>query len=110
MHALQITIIIFSVFALSRLILRRRDRAVPLGEFIFWSVIWLGAIIVSLFPQVIIAAAEKTGFSRAIDLIIIVTVLTLFYLQFRLYVKVEQQSQDITRLVREIALREKKRK
>ncbi|MBD3209158.1 DUF2304 family protein [Candidatus Woesearchaeota archaeon] len=109
-HVLQIIIILFSIFALSRLILRRRDRAVPLGELIFWSIIWLGAIAIALFPELVASVANKTGFSSAIDLVIIVTVLVLFYLQFRLYVKVEQQQQDITRLVRQIALQRKKKK
>ena len=109
-HLLQIIIIAFSAFALSRLLIRRKDRAVRLGETLFWSVIWIGAILIAIFPGVVNAMAQNAGIGSTIDLIMIVTVLTLFYLQFRLYVKVEQQAQDITRLVREIALRERKGK
>lgn len=106
---IQILIVAFSLFALSRLIIRRKDRSVPLGEFIFWSVIWLGAIVLVLFPDVLTAAADKTGIGRAIDLVVYTAVIAIFYLIFRLYVKVEQQQQDITRLVRKIALQGKKK-
>lgn len=110
MQPLQIIVIIFSLFALSRLILRKNERSVPLGEFIFWFIIWTGAVLIALFPSYINAAAENAGVSNTIDLILMVTTLTLFYLQFRLYVKVEQQGQETTRLVREIALQKKKEK
>ncbi|MFP4524512.1 MAG: DUF2304 family protein [Candidatus Woesearchaeota archaeon] len=105
---LQVIIILFSLFALSRLVLRRKDRAIPLGELIFWAVIWLGAITLSIFPNLLSSAADQTGVESTINLIIAIAIIILFYLQFRLYVKVEQQGQDITRLVREISLRGKK--
>jgi len=105
---LQVIVIVFSLFALSRLVLRRKDRAIPLGELIFWAVIWLGAIFLAIFPSVFNSAANRTGVENTINLIIAVAIIILFYLQFRLYVRVEQQGQDITRLVREISLRGKK--
>ena len=105
---LQVIVIVFSLFALSRLVLRRKDRAIPLGELIFWAVIWLGAIFLAIFPSVFNSAANRTGVENTINLIIAVAIITIFYLQFRLYVRVEKQGQDITRLVREISLRGKK--
>jgi len=81
---------------------------VPLGEFIFWSTVWGGAIIVAAFPESISIIAQKTGIGKAVDFIMYATIITLFYLQFRLYVKVEKQQQDITLLVRKISLKKKK--
>lgn len=105
---LQVIVIAFSAFALSRLFLRRKDRAIPLGELIFWTIIWAGAILLAIFPSVFSTAASKTGVENTINLIIAVAIIILFYLHFRLHVRQEKQAQDITRLVRELALRRKK--
>lgn len=109
MHPLQIIGIAFGAFALSRLILRRRERAVMLGEALFWGAIWTALILISAVPS-IIDPVRVTGIGRAIDALVYVSIIALFYVNFRLYVKVEKQGQDITRLVREITLQEKKKK
>ena len=109
MQLLQIIGIVFGAFAFSRLILRRRDRTVTLGETLFWSVVWLGLIAVSVAPS-ILNQAKISGITRAIDILVYLGIIALFYVNFRLYVKVEKQGQDITRLVRQIALQEKKEK
>ena len=52
------------------------------------------------------------GIARGADLIVYVSVVLLFYLIFRLYVKMEKIEQDVTKVVRKIAIDEtvKKRK
>lgn len=105
---IQVIIIAFSLFALSRLYLRKKERSVPIGELIFWTAIWLGAIAISIYPNIFSTAADRTGVESTFNLTITLAIIALFYLQFRLYVKVEQQGQDITRLVRELTLRGKK--
>jgi hypothetical protein len=107
---IQIIIIGFSFFALSRIILRRKEKSIPLGEFIFWSVIWTSAAIIAAAPNIMKIAANKTGVENSINLFTTITIIIIFYLLFRLYVKVEKQQQDITKLVREMALKKKKEK
>lgn len=105
LSVLQIIVVIFAVFAWSRAILRLRDRKISLGEFLFWTLIWAAVIVTSLLPQTADIAAGFFGVSRPIDLAVYVSIILLFYLIFRLYVKQEQQQQELTKLVREIAIK-----
>lgn len=104
--------IIFAVFAWTRVILRLKDKHIRLSEFIFWSVIWLLVIIVAFIPSVTTSLADLLGISSGISLLVYLSVIILFYLVFRLYVKLEHQEQEITQLTRGLAIKnfEKKRK
>ncbi len=107
---LQIVVVVFALFAWSRALLRLRDRKVSIGEFIFWSAIWTAVIVTSLLPQTADIASKFFGISRPIDLAVYISILLLLYLTFRIYVKHDQLEQEMTRLVREIAVRLPKKK
>ncbi len=108
--ALHIIVFVFILFAWSRAILRLRDHKISLGEFLFWTAIWGAVIATTLLPQTADTISNFFGISRPIDLAIYVSVILLLYLIFRLYVKHEQLEQELTKLVREIALRNPKHK
>lgn len=101
----QVFLILFLLFAVSRVILRFRDRKLHPGEFIFWFLLFLIAIIGVVFPDVTTKVANLLGIGRGSDLIIYASVATLFYLVFRLYIAVEDVRHEITELVRKIALK-----
>lgn len=107
---LQIVVVLFALFAWSRAMLRLRDRKISMAEFIFWTVIWMAVIVTSVLPKTADIAADLFGVQRPIDLAIYVSIILLFYLIFRVYVKQEQLTQEMTRLVREIAVRSPKKK
>lgn len=102
---LSLIIILFAAFALSRAALRLRDRRITFKEFAFWLLIWAGVIAVAIYPQMTSWVSQLVGVSRGADLLIYVGVLLLFYLVFRLYVKLDGLSQDLTRLTRAVAIK-----
>lgn len=106
----QIIGILFAVFAFSRIILRYRDKSIRANELLFWSIIWLGVICVALFPSIFVAASKLFGIGRGVDILLYLGMILIFYLIFRLYVRVEAQKREITSLVREIAFLQKKKK
>ncbi len=110
MSALQIIAIVFALFAWSRALLRLRDRKISPMEFTFWTVIWAVVIGTMLLPKTAEFISLSLGVERPIDLAVFVSLLLLFYLIFRLYVKHEQKEQELTKLVREVAIRSPKRK
>ena len=109
MEIIQIVIIIFALFALSRVFLRFKDNKLTRNEFIFWIVIWVAVIIVSIIPSITGVLSQKLGIGRGIDLLIYLSIIVLFYLMFRLYVKLESVEKEITALVRRVALDKKDR-
>jgi small membrane protein len=101
MEIIQIVIIIFALFAWSRSMLRWKDKSLNLKELSFWSLVWLLVIVVAVLPQ-------SVGFLRlfgasAFNVLVMLSILMLFYLIFRMYVKIDKLEQEITVLVREIA-------
>lgn len=110
MQAIQIIIIIFALFALSRAVLKFKDNKLTKNEFIFWIIIWCAVIIVAVIPYVISPISSIFGIGRGVDLIVYISIIVLFYLMFRLYVKLESVEKEITLVVRRIAMKNKPKK
>jgi len=110
MEIIQIIIILFALFALSRSVLRFKDKNIDYKGLIFWGLVWCLIIVVVIIPKTgIIISNLLVGSNSLLPLAYLSTVL-LFYLVFRLYVKLEGLRQENTLLVREIAKQEGKKK
>ena len=107
MILIQILLVAFALFAFSRVFLRFKDKRLARNEFIFWAIIWVGAIIILILPNSLSHLSNLLGISRPVDLIIYVSIALMFYLIFRLYVKIETAEQEITKIVREKAIKKK---
>ncbi|PIN80532.1 hypothetical protein COV16_00750 [Candidatus Woesearchaeota archaeon CG10_big_fil_rev_8_21_14_0_10_34_8] len=110
MTIIQLVGIIFAIFALSRVFLRYKDKSISAFELIFWSIVWMGVVTVALFPDIFTSLSKLLGIGRGVDTLLYVGMIVLFYLMFRLYVKIEGQQKDITKLVREIAIEKQNNK
>lgn len=107
---IQVIIIIFALFALSRTILRFKDEQITTLEFIFWSLVWIIGSIIVLNPNSTFYLANLFGIQRGVDVIVYISIVILFYLIFRIYVKIEKLEQDLTKIVRELAIGKDKKK
>jgi len=111
---IQFILILFLSFAFSRVYLRFREGTVHFGTFIFWSAIWILAMVGVLYPNFTTWLANKIGIGRGADAVIYISLAIIFYLVYRTNVFVENIRQEITELSRKIALEmeenEKKRK
>ena len=64
---------------------------------------------VAFVPDLTTTIAQSLGIEQGMSLIAGFSIITLFYLLFRLYVKVENTEQRLTRIVRELAYEKKKK-
>ena len=101
---IQILIIIFALFALTRAMLRLKDNIISMAEFVFWSAIWIGVITVTLVPSTATVLAGMTGISSGTNMIMYLSIILLFYLVFRIYVKLDDHEQRTTKLIREMTI------
>lgn len=101
---LQIVLLIISLFALSRVYLRAREKVIPQKTAIFWVLLWILAIGGILMPATTTRLASFFGVGRGVDVIIYISLTLLFYLMFRLYVVIEDLRHEITSIVRQLAL------
>ena len=106
---IQILMILFALFAWSRAALRLKRKELGPGEFVFWSVILVGVIVFASLPGILDDVSQFVGVQRPIDLAVYASIILLFYLMFRIYSAVESQSQQMTKIVREIAIRKRKK-
>jgi hypothetical protein len=103
---IQVIAIIFALFALVRVILKLKRKKLTINEFIFWASMWVILLVISIFPDVSHVIAGFFGFGRGLDFFIVASILIIFYLIFRIFIKLEEIDSRITRLARNIALKE----
>ena len=102
--SIQIVLLIFILFALSRVLMRMREKVVSTQTAFFWIAIWVAALIGILLPKTTTKVAEFFGVGRGVDVIVYISLALLFYLVFRIYVMIEDLRHEITEIVRHIAL------
>ncbi len=101
---IQIFLILFIIFAVSKVALRYKDKIISLQELVLWTVFWFMVGFVVIFPASTSFVANLVGVGRGVDLVIYISVLMLFYLVFRLLVKIDKIEKDITKIVRKVSL------
>ena len=106
---IQILGIAFAVFAISIALQRYKLKRISLKSLLIWCVIWIGVIVIALLPSTMGFTARLLGIGRGIDVIVYLSIILLYYLIFRIYIMVEDTKKDITKLVRELAIRKKKK-
>ncbi len=108
MSVIQILLILFALFAITRAIRQFRQGALTIAWLIVWVVFWLLVGGVTVAPQTTDILARIAGVGRGADFVFYVSIAALFYLVFRLFVKIEDVEREITRLVRKLAMEEGK--
>lgn len=72
--------------------------------YVLWGLIWFLIIIFAFVPELSSRIARLFGIARGLDFLVIVAILLMFYLIFKLYMKIDKLQKDMTKIVREIAL------
>jgi len=109
MLTIQIIAVLFALFAFGVTVVRFKEKKISAKEFIFWDIIWLSVVIVAMLPWTTSIIAKLLGIRRGIDVAIYLGIIILFYLVFKMYVKVENVEREITKLVREEAIKRRKK-
>ena len=107
MLGIQILITLFVLFALLRTVRQIRAGHLSVLWGAVWTLFWLVVITFVFLPETTQLLANLLGVGRGVDLVIYVAIVALFYLLFKLFVKIESVEQEISTLVRKIALDEK---
>lgn len=106
---IQIVLLIFILFAISRVYLRAKEKIFSTKTAMFWYLIWITGLVGVLLPKTTTKLAGIFGVGRGVDVIVYIALALLFYLVFRIYVMIEDLRHEITYLVREIALQRSQR-
>lgn len=107
---IKILLLLFVLFALSRIFSRLYKEEITKKEFFIWLIFWLlvgGAVI---WPKTTDIIAGFVGVSRGADLLVYISILVIFFIVFKIIVKLEKIDREITKIIRELSLRETKEK
>jgi len=86
---------------------RRKEGFLGLSGFLFWSLFWIFVAVVVAVPESANSAARLFGIGRGADFAIYSSIGLIFFILFRLHIKIESIGRDITKLTRHQALEEK---
>ena len=106
MNAIQIVLICFAFFAMSRVLLRYRRGGMRMLQLALWMLFWAGVVVVAVHPDTTGLFARWLGVGRGVDIAMYLSILMIFYLLFRSFAKIEDLDRQLTRVVRADALRE----
>ena len=101
---IKIFLLIFILFVLSRIFFRFRAGDITSRELTIWVIFWLLVALAVAVPQQTDTIAQFLGVSRGADLLVYLSILVLFFIVFKIIVKLEKIDKNITKIVRSTAL------
>jgi hypothetical protein len=104
MLPIQLLLILALAVALVITWRRVRDGVIRPLEAMGWSVIWIAAGLVIALPDTTSVVARLVGVGRGVDLILYASVALLFFLIFKIFIKLDRIERQITEVVRKDAL------
>ena len=102
----QIFSLLLGGVAISKSYVDFRARRESLPMFVVWTLTWTAIILVALLPSLVAGLLTRGGGRAGIGTFLGMGVVFLFFLLYRVYVKMEYMDQKVTTLVQDIALRE----
>jgi hypothetical protein len=97
--------IVLALVAISKSYVDFRGRRESPQMFLLWTLIWISIVFVGMFPDLVAILVSAGGGSVGIGTFLGMVIVFLFFLVYRMYVRVEVLEQKLTVVVRELALR-----
>lgn len=108
MTVIQALLVMFAGFGFGAAVSRFRRGGISLRQLALWALLWAAAVAVAVEPELASKAARRLGVGRGADVVVYLSIATLFYLQFRQFAKSEEHERQITELARAVALKDLK--
>ena len=106
----QLLFSLFALFAIFSVVKKKQEGLLGPKGTLFWLLFWLIAIIFVWWPNSTVILANYIGIGRGTDLILYVSLAVIFFILFRLHVKIESIGRDITKVVRKETLGDEEEK
>ena len=101
---LQIIITILVILSISLVIKKKLQNKLTFGQTSTWLIMWLIVLIVFWYPESTNYLASSLNIGRGADLIIYIAILIMFYMMFKMYLKMDKLNSDITKVVRKVGI------
>ncbi len=105
--ALRVALIIMSVFTSVFIIRQIRKNKIEIGESLFWIIISIILIFISLFPQITVFFTTVLGIQSPSNFVFLVAIFIVMLKLFALSIDVAKLKQKLKSLIENVALKEK---
>jgi hypothetical protein len=95
---------LFALYALSSVVARKKTGDLGPRGLVFWVLFWIVATVFVWYPEATNRLAQAFGIGRGADFVLYISLVVIFFVLFRLHVKLESMSRDVTKVVRDKAL------
>lgn len=102
---LQIFITFLVILIWIKIFKQWQQNKVGLVSFLIWLVLWLAILLVFWQPDITTYLANFLGIGRGADLIVYLSIILIFYLIFKIFIRLDKTDKLITKLVREDAIK-----
>ncbi len=103
----QVFSVVLALVAVSKSYVDFRARLESLSMFLFWIVTWTGIVAVALFPSLVDLLLRSWGRGGAgLGTFFGMGLVFLYFVVYRIYVKIERIEQNLTKTIQELALRD----
>ena len=110
MSPIQLLFILVSLFILVIMLIQFQKNMLNFRQYVSWSLIWVALLLITLFTSQFSNISNFFGVDRFVDLIIYLSIIALFVYMYNLHMKVEKTNREITKLVRDSAIKSAKKK
>lgn len=101
---IKIVIIVFVCGVLAKTVGRFRQHEITGRELTIWTIFWLLVAGATIVPKETDVVAQWLGVERGADLLVYLSIIALFFMVFKIIVKLEKLDRDITKVVRHDAI------
>lgn len=100
---IQILGVLFALVMLYLTFLHQKRKEFSAKEYMFWVVLWVGFIIVTVFPKVLEPIVETLNLYRTMDLLVILGFILVIGLLFHNYIELVKTRKKVEDVVRKVA-------
>ncbi len=106
MSIFQSIALLFALFMLYVVNIHRRKLHLSRVEQVGWYSLWVGFVIVSLFPDTLLGVTDLISFSRVFDLLIVAALMIITTLVVTNYFLQRENSRKLEQVIRQFALKD----
>ncbi len=101
---IKILSLVFTLLVIIKSYLAFRQRQESLAMFLFWSITWLAVITVAFYPDLVttVLGTKRVGIGTLLG----VSVVFVYFVVYRVYVKADRIEKKMQDIVRQLALKD----
>ncbi len=110
MNIFQILATFFALFMIYVVSIHKRKAKLTSIEVSLWYSIWIGFIVIALFPDLLLGISQTLNFQRVFDLLLVIALMIITTIVIMNYFTQKENQKKLEKFVRKQAIDEQKKK